>query len=460
MERIGILVLILLNLYFTFFVNASTYDDGDSILHYLQSKNSFNAPHWFLDHWAKPFFVLLSSIFTQFGFVGMKVFNSLCVILATFFAYRIAQIRLLKHAWFIWVMAFFAPHVIRVQSSGLTEPLFALVLIASCYFVLRNKYVLGLIIFSFLPFVRSEGWILGVVLIITLLVFKKWKHLAWLLTGTVLYSIVGAFYHGDLLWVFTQNPYQGTESMYGSGDLWHFVNQMPYLFGWPLILFLAIGLIVLPLKWLRKVSKVEEYHFWIYGMGLAMLVAHSIFWSQGWFHSFGMQRVLLAVFPCYLVIALEGLDSIIRFPRAIPIKRSILFLVGILFVWFPFSGNKAGFTFPKEIELGVRQDLVNEVAQWYKLAYEDDERTVVAAHYYFVEALDLELDNEKEFRQLRAVKDESLNKGDLVFWDDYFAPTDMQVPIMALIGRHYTQIASFEREKYGRKAIVVIFEKN
>src|ERR1035437_8661441 len=52
-----------------------TCDSGDSLSHFLFSKYAFIHPENFLNHWAKPLFVLLSAPFAQFGFVGIKLFN-------------------------------------------------------------------------------------------------------------------------------------------------------------------------------------------------------------------------------------------------------------------------------------------------------------------------------------------------------------------------------------------------
>src|ERR1017187_8761669 len=90
------------------FINT-TGDSGDSILHFLYSKYSFVHHELFFHHWAKPFFVLLSSPFSQVGFKGIIVFNCLLASLTCLFTYRTAKSLNLKHAWFVFLFILFCP---------------------------------------------------------------------------------------------------------------------------------------------------------------------------------------------------------------------------------------------------------------------------------------------------------------------------------------------------------------
>ena len=58
----------------------STFDGGDSILHYLQAHQALETPHYFLDMWAKPIFILFAFPFAKVGWIGMKVFNMICIL--------------------------------------------------------------------------------------------------------------------------------------------------------------------------------------------------------------------------------------------------------------------------------------------------------------------------------------------------------------------------------------------
>ena len=76
-----------------------TGDAGDSVLHYLYAKSAPQHPELFFNHWAKPVFVALASPFSQFGFIGVKVFNVLVMALTMLLTYRSAELLGLKNAF-------------------------------------------------------------------------------------------------------------------------------------------------------------------------------------------------------------------------------------------------------------------------------------------------------------------------------------------------------------------------
>ena len=113
----GILLLISFN-------TDTTGDAGDSIMHYLYSLYAFQYPHFFLHHWAKPMFVLLSSPFSQFGFIGIVVFNCICATLSALFTYYTAKNLRIENSWFVFVVMFFAPLYFKLIFSYLSQLFF------------------------------------------------------------------------------------------------------------------------------------------------------------------------------------------------------------------------------------------------------------------------------------------------------------------------------------------------
>lgn len=456
-QRYLIIILVILDIIFVG-LNQSTYDSGDSILHYMQAKQSFEHPRYFMNHWAKPIFVLLSSSFAQFGFIGMKVFNTLCVLGSIYFCERILHLRKFKNRKVIWVLGLFSIHIFLVQSSGLTEPLAALFLSVGIYLFLKNRLTFGLTILSFLPFIRSEGWVMLCVVIVMLLYQKRWRLIPLVTLGTVIYGIVGFFYYHDFLWMFHQNPYSGSELKYGSGDILHFVNQMPYLLGWPTLIMMVFGLIAAAISFVKSTYKITTYHFLIVGMFLAMLVSHSIFWHQGWFHSFGMKRVLLAVFPCMILLAFDGFQFITNQFQTEQYRRiAVLFLLATIMV-FPFTPNKAAFAFPYEFEKDSSQEAASKAVAWYK-DHITDQPVVSFGNYYFAELLQVDIDDTKEVLLHDAIKKNTLPSGSIVFWDNYFSVTDMGVTIEDFSLKDYELLHSETLSKRKHTSVVHVYQK-
>ena len=73
------------------FASESTYGGGDSWLHYQMARYAPKHPHLFLDQWGKPLYTTLASIPSQFGFIGIKIFNIGCALVTAFLAFRMAK---------------------------------------------------------------------------------------------------------------------------------------------------------------------------------------------------------------------------------------------------------------------------------------------------------------------------------------------------------------------------------
>lgn len=345
-------------------------DSGDSITHYLCSHFAPSNPSLFFFHWGKPFFTLLSAPFAAMGFTGIKVFNVLCIVAAAWFTIKTAGLTGSAHPWLAGILFMASPLVFPVMLSGLTEPLSALMMIATAYFWLNGKRISALVILSFLPFVRSEGLILMLVALVMLLWLRNWKSLPWLLTGHVVYSIAGYPFYHDILWVFTKIPYVATNTFYGKGTWTHFLEQLYFCLGPVVFLLFVIGAIHRIYLWfqLRRDPNTEEL-FLVHGMTVAFVGAHTCFWALGLFNSMGLNRVLVTVFPLTALIALAGVDVIVRNSKAswqLPIRIMLLLLV----VGFPFTNNPAAIPFKKDATLSERHQMVkNEVAPFLNQNY-------------------------------------------------------------------------------------------
>ncbi|MGL4597293.1 MAG: hypothetical protein ACRCYO_07195, partial [Bacteroidia bacterium] len=152
-------VLFLLLMYFNLAAEG-VYDTGDGVLHYMIAQAAIEDPSLLLDHWNKPVYTLLTCLPAQFGYAGVVAFNICCLLASGFFAWKIAAHWKWREAPLAAVLTVFAPLAFVVSLSGLTEPLFGLVLIAGLYSVVKGHFKTAAILLSFLPFVRSEGFFL------------------------------------------------------------------------------------------------------------------------------------------------------------------------------------------------------------------------------------------------------------------------------------------------------------
>jgi hypothetical protein len=402
----------------------STFDNGDSILHYLQAHQALKTPHYYMDMWAKPLFILLAFPLASYGWIGMKIFNSACILFSAYGCKKIFDFYQLN-GWYGVFLCFFSYSFFFVQSSGLTEPLFMVFLTWIVFFELKNKSYLSYSLLSFLPFIRSEGYIIIILFFAYSLFFKKKRFVPFLIIGTFVYGIFGLFYYNDFLWMFNQNPYSGIETKYGHGSSFHFIEQLPYVIGLPIFILFLVGIFHFVFK--IKNNLYHKDHFLIYGITIGYITAHSIFWSFGLFHSFGLTRVLIVIIPLITLIAFRGLKWLENLVKN-SFSKMIRFLVIALIIIFPFTNSPMAVSWEKDIEINNQQKLILKTNNWL-INEKLDSNPMITNAYYLPFILDKIIDNKNEIIEMKLLNDSSfqVRKGSLIIWDSYFATTDSQV---------------------------------
>jgi hypothetical protein len=396
-----------------------TVDSGDSVLHYLYAKESWSFPQNLFHHWAKPLFTLIASPFAQFGFTGIKIFNCLATFFSCYFTFKTTEILQLKNDKLAPIFTFLAPLTFITTFSGLTEPLFALFCILSLYLSLKNQFIFASILLSFLPFVRSEGFIIMGVFGLYFLLHKQFKTIFFLATGHIVYSIIGGIFLSDFLWIFN-HPYQSSTN-YGSGDLLHFMRAMAGFLGIPLLLLFVFG-VVSAFKVLMKEKLQSPFVFIVCGCFVAFFVAHSLFWYLGIFHSMGLKRVLVCTSPFAAIICLHGFNFLTaQITRRSP-NLSKIIMTGILayVCIFPFTSNRSAIEPSKTLTMSndqknivrIKAELKRRNIPIQRLAYTNTFVAITFNISYFDTTQTIVLGT-SNFQKLR--------KGDVIIWDDWFS---------------------------------------
>lgn len=469
------IALALLALLIMAFVLPGTGDEGDSITHYLISKYAFETPTNFFDHWGKPFFVLFSSPFAQFGFVGIKFFNVLSTIIAIYFACRIAQQLKIPNVELLPFILFFSPMYVILTLSGLTEPFSAAVLMVGIYAIIANKAVAGVILLSFLPFVRSEGLIILGIIGIYLLYNKQWRLLPLMAVGHLVYAIAGYPVYHSLLWVFSKIPY-GTLSSdhYGSGDLYHFVNDFHLIMGYVVKWLVGLGfiyLLVASYKQLiqKKQTITSAEVVLIYGMFSAFFIAHTLFWYLGIFHSAGLLRVIITVLPLAGIIALRGVGLIVGIFKP-PYRIYPQIVLAACIAIYPFWGDKPEWRY-QQFDLKPDQKAQSQLAQYIHQTYPN-----YNTYHYYYEApfisvplnhninLNIHQPNEPfapgTRQHIAAIRENAeLQKPAFVIWDDWYAKVEGGVTWEAISTDQRLKIVKEfeEKDEWGSPRKTVLF---
>ena len=406
-------------------INKSTFDSGDSIQHYQMSHYSWQHPELFFNLWGKPFFTMLSSPFAQFGFKGIQVFNILVSVLSGYLVCKSANRLGYITSYLPLVVLFTATDYFLCMYSGLTEPLFGLILILSFYLIINDKFLAASVVLSFLPFVRSEGNIILIVYAVYFIVKRKYIFIPLLMTGTIVYSIAGCFVFNDIGWVFNTNPYTSDYSNYGKGEPFHYVKQLNFVAGIPYCVLLVIGVVFFVTKFLKKNDWKNspyqtEIFFLIFGAFFGYFVSHSIFWWKGLFHSFGMSRVLIGILPIGVIICLGPVDALLK--KYSP--KYILPVLSVLMIAFLFSGNKAAFDLKSDFALAPAQALAMEMNEWYKVNYPGKPIAIAAPHIAYV--MDKDCFDPKQCSSISAIN-EKIPSDRLIIWDNWMSVIEFQL---------------------------------
>lgn len=447
------------------FTASGTSDEGDSVMHFLYARDAFQYPAHFLNQWAKPVYVLVTAPVAQFGFNAVKFFNLVLITCSLWLTYKTAKRLHIANAWMVPLLAAFAPLLMIITLSGLTEPLFAFWLIAGIYGLLQGKKTISLLWLSFLPLVRSEGLIILSVLLVYLLVKKYYRFIPLLIAGQLIYSIAGLSLYKDPLWIFKTLSYATLSSAYGKGEWTHFIKSMPIVVGIPLLILAGMGLLYGAFLFCgryffrdKKITTDEEL-FLVYGCALAVFIGHSAFWALGIFNSMGLIRVLVGVLPLIALISLRGLNTITDIIRSNTLRYIILASVII----FPFIGTNYSFHWKRDFSLKADQAAEVKMADYIKKNYPDYKNYV----FYFEACwnsvvLDINyFDESKHKRFLGAFEKNEFPDKCFLVWDDWFARVEGRVELQQLLDdTRFELVGSFdEKDVWGVTRTVKLFRK-
>lgn len=312
-------------------ISNGTHDDGDSITHYLISKHAVQKPILFYDHWGKPVFTFLSSPFSQFGYCGIKIFNLLCILVSQFLLYQISIKLELKNALLVPVIFGLMPYTFLMSQSGLTEPIFAVILCMSILLYIKEWDVLATICISFLPFARSEGLVILCIAFLYIILNRKYYALLYLMVGHLVYGYLGMkYYDNDFLWTLHNIPYDSGAHSYGLGNWFYYIQKTPQLVGIVFFIVFIFG----SFYWIVDIIKqIRLYNLksnlviliLIFGSISGIYFFHTYAWAMGKYNSAGLIRVIYIVLPLMSIINVFGFNRLSSLFHKITFPRLVLY---------------------------------------------------------------------------------------------------------------------------------------
>lgn len=436
---------------------------SDSIAHYLFSHNALKFPQLFFDNWAKPIFTLLSAPFALFGFKGIQFFNILAAITAGYFTYLVAKELKMKQPILAIILCCFTPVFAYNIFSGLTEILFALASIVITYLLLKNKYIFAAIILSFLPLIRTEGIFLIPIYGIFLISKKQYKALLFILTGTLVYSIIGSFFNKDIFWLFTQTPYKLEIGVFGTGSFFQYIQRSPGFFGIPNEIFYVTGLAAGITLYLRNKKEYSKEFLLVVLPFLTYFFAHSFMWWSGIGNSMGTNRYMAAIVPFMAVMSTRGLTLFsllfeIIFKKSW-VKTAALYIGIISVIHLPFVVQN----YP--IPLDKISKFIGQTTDWLKAEKLDNNKIYYndVAFPYFLGIDPLNKIQTHVFLADPKKPYQNIEAGSILIYDERYSPV-AQINFDSLVQNHHFELQKvFEPDNglraFGKDYKIAIFKR-
>lgn len=435
-EKIIFYLLLILS-FFTVIViyfNAdSPFDTGDGIVHYHISRYSWKYPHLFLDLWGKPFFTLISSPFAQFGLKGMYLFQALNSAAISWFLFKIASKINLKFKWTIPAFVFFAPVFFAVMNSGLVEICFGTMFMFSVWLVFEKKYYTSALVASLIPFVRPEAYIVMPLLSVIYVYRRKFLAIPFLLTATIIYTLIGYLYFKDILWIIQQNYHLVGDNYAGmKGNPLHYFGLYYRIWGpvYAVLLVMGSGKILSQIFRIFRSKPehefVEEVFVLFLGNTIGCFILHSLLYSMpGILNNLGMVRYMAVLIPSSAFIALIGINMINlpAFTKNSFLKPVFVTIILIVVVLTSFAQRFYPF------KIGNEQLVMKKMASYIQTTMPNFKKVCFLNPSFPVYA-DMDPFDNKKVETLRAADLEFLNQlpdSTLFLWDSHFMKLDGKI---------------------------------
>lgn len=449
-------------LFYLFTVSEGLSGGMDSYNHYLISRYSFDHPELFLHYWGKPVYNIVAAPFTQFGIKGSVILNILSLIGSAILVYLSARELKIRLAFMAFVFVLFSPIFLDNTISSLTEPLNALLLALVIFLLSLKKHQAAALLTGFLPYARSEGFILAAVIGLYLLIqLKDWKIILYLLIGSLFFDVLGWIIESKPFWVITENPYLkfelSGENVCGSGSLFNYVRWGHVTFGAVSCLLIAASFYFSFKKY--RTEKIGILSILLPALFISYFGIHSLIWALGMMGSCGYIRVMVVIVPITAILSAFALQQLIILLRP-KIHNILLIFICLTAVIEPVKYYK--YKYP--IAVSDEQRLYIELNHWLQdTKYKD--RTLVYMYPYLSMIANIDPWDRLQHEELWASSLPFYKKGDIILWDGHFGPNEADIPLNQLQNDpNYRFIKAFKPSQHletlnGFAFEIYVFEK-
>jgi hypothetical protein len=294
-----------------FLFTDSCQQDGG--YHFLFARWAWTHTELFVGVWARPLFTTLYAIPALHSYLAAKLFTAMISVLIAWQTWQLAEDLGLERAPLVIPFLYLQPSFLIICADTMTEPIFALVFVIALRLHLSGRRKAGMIIASLMILARPEGFFLGILWGIWVLLdrrddrsmLRRVPGTLLLAFGSVLWWLLAWAITGDPLFIKNNWPsnWPVTGTIYGTGAWWNYVVRSPEIIGPLLIPPFLVGL--------RRMRRGQGL-FEAASVFLIFFVLHTILRAYGLLGSAGYPRYFAAISPVIAVLTLSGWNELAK----------------------------------------------------------------------------------------------------------------------------------------------------
>src|SRR5215471_11685572 len=225
----------------------------DGGFHFLYARSAWKHFGMFVEVWPRPLFTFIYSFPAQLGYLPAKLLTVVITLITAYQTFRLAQqLQLERPAW-VAPFLFLQPSYLMLSADTMTEPLFALILVVALRLHEMKREFAGMAVASLLILARPEGFFIGVLWGIWILLDRTstrtlWQRLASTITlasGAFVWWLFALLLSGDPLFIRNNWPPEWgvTTAADRAGTFWDYAHRLPNIAGPLLFPLMLLGLI-------------------------------------------------------------------------------------------------------------------------------------------------------------------------------------------------------------------------
>jgi len=297
----------------------------DECTHFLYSRFVLQSLPITVETWHRPGRLWLFAIPAQFGHLFTMFFCLALFLCLLYVTYRIAQLKGIRHAEWVVILAGLQPILFDISYACLNEAPTALVIMLSYWYHLRKKPGWSMAIASLVFLFRFEMYTYALLMFFVYLRKREWKILPLVVLGPLLWIGLSTIISGDVMTFFREwSRFSHLQKFIPGVSVTHYLENLQTIFGFGQLILFAIGVV-----FITRAKRNAEFGIIYFTIAINLIISTlsgaEIF---HWTAAVGELRYVSVVGPFWGLVSVYGFSEILE--RVRPQWEKLMFS-GIVF---------------------------------------------------------------------------------------------------------------------------------